>query len=230
MKQKRVQVCQDLLSRYNEEGPEMMERIVTGDEKWFYYHDPASKQESREWRNVGSPPPLKVNTARSAGKRMASVFWDRKGILLIDWLPQNHSINAQYYCQLLLNLKEKIKQERRGKLSKGVLLLHDNARPHTANQTQTTLQAIKFESLPHPPYSPDLAPSDYWLFAEMAKEARGHKWSNIQELSGALGRWAKATQKEWYAKGIDPLPVRWQRAISKRGDYIEAMQDSETDD
>ncbi len=130
----------------------------------------------------------------------------------------------------MLNLKEKIKQERRGKLSKGVLLLHDNARPHTANQTQTTLQAIKFESLPHPPYSPDLAPSDYWLFAEMAKEARGHKWSNIQELSGALGRWAKGTQKEWYAKGIDQLPIRWQRAISMRGDYIEAMQDSETDD
>ena len=115
-------------------------------------------------------------------------------------------------------------------MSRGILLLHDNARPHTANLTQATIRDLNFETLSHPPYSPDLAPSDFWLFGEMAKQARGTRWTNIQELSGALGRGAKSTDKEWFAHGIDQLPSRWERAISMRGAYVEAAQESDPDD
>ncbi|KAG5326433.1 MOS1T transposase, partial [Pseudoatta argentina] len=45
-----------------------------------------------------------------------------------------------------------------------VILLHDNARPHVAKPEKTYLETLKWEVLPHPPYSPDIAPSDFHLF------------------------------------------------------------------
>ena len=223
MKRNRVDISRTLLEQYNAAEGQMLGQVVTGDEKWFYYYDPDSKQQSKEWRVVGSPPPLKVAKDRSAGKRMASVFWDSAGILLIDWLPEKRSITADYYCELLIRLKESIKNERRGKWTRGVLLLHDNARPHTAARTQATIRELGFNQLPHPAYSPDLAPSDYWLFGEMAKQVRGRRWANIQELSGALGRWANQADKDWFARGIAQLPERWERCVNMQGAYVEAM-------
>ena len=59
-------------------------------------------------------------------------------------------------------MREAIKRERRGKLRRGVLLQHDNARPYVSSKTVAAIRELGFECLPHPPYSPDLAPSDYW--------------------------------------------------------------------
>ena len=112
-----------------------LQRVVTGNESWFYYYEPESKRSSMEWTAPGSKPPVKPRTMASAGKRMASVFWDQEGILLIKWLPQGSTINSEYYCELLGELRESIKNQRRGKLRSGILLQHDNARPHTSAQT-----------------------------------------------------------------------------------------------
>jgi len=77
-------------------------------------------------------------------------------------------------CDLKNHLPPAIKSKRRGRLSTGVLLRHDNARPHTARSTFATIQDLSFESLPHPPYPPDLVPSDFNVFGPL-KEAMGCK-------------------------------------------------------
>jgi len=61
---------------------------------------------------------------------MATIFWDSKGLLLIDYLPPNTTMNGQYYASLLLKLRNAIKEKRRGMLMQGVWLLHDNAPIH----------------------------------------------------------------------------------------------------
>jgi len=73
---------------------------------------------------------------------MASVFCDRKGILLIEFLPQGETINALRYCETLKKLRRAIQNKRRGMLTKGVYLLHDNPRPHTANVTTHLLDSL----------------------------------------------------------------------------------------
>ena len=69
---------------------------------------------------------------------------------------------------------------------KRVLLLHDNARPHTGAYTVDTLRALKFEVLKHPPYSPDLAPSDFHLFGPLKEHMRGQKFADDNEVLEAV--------------------------------------------
>ncbi|GFU53286.1 mariner Mos1 transposase [Trichonephila clavipes] len=95
---------------------------------------------------------------------MASIFWDRKGVLLCEFMPRGTTINADRYCEILNKLRRAIQNKRRGILTKGVRFHHDNARPHTANRTTALVERFGWEMVSHPPYSPDLAPSDFHLF------------------------------------------------------------------
>jgi histone-lysine N-methyltransferase SETMAR len=101
---------------------------------------------------------------KSAGKILAWIFLDQDGILLINYLPKGQTINAEYCLSLLVQLKDILKEKHGGNVSKGVLFLHDNAPAHWALATQKKLAYLRFQYLDHPPYSPDLAPSDYHLF------------------------------------------------------------------
>lgn len=220
----RVQVCQQLLQAYHSD-PGFLDRIVTGDESWFHYSEPESKMQSSVWKTCDEPTPVKAMTAPSAGKQMATVFWDKEGILLIEWLPRGATINSNYYIQVLQKLREAIKTGRRGKLTRGVLLQQDNARPHTSQATMAAISDLGFEVLPHPPYSPDLAPSDFWLFGRMKEPLRGHRYSNVQGLASAVSQWVRGTPKEFFAAGIEKLPERWQKCINLKGMYVEKIDD-----
>ena len=86
---------------------------------------------SRPWVGPGSSRPKKFKTQPSAVKLMATVFWDAKGVIMLDFLPKRSTITGVYYANLLDQLRTTIHERRRGKLSKGVLLQQDNARVHT---------------------------------------------------------------------------------------------------
>ncbi|GBO31089.1 hypothetical protein AVEN_227311-1 [Araneus ventricosus] len=85
---------------------------------------------------------------------MASVFWDRHGVLLVDIMQRGTTINAVAYVQTLRKLRRAIQNKRRGMLTEGILLLHDNARPHTASQTLALLDFFGWEVLDPPPLQP----------------------------------------------------------------------------
>jgi len=97
-----------------------------------------------EWRHSGSLRPKKLRVQKSAGKFLASIFWDQDGILLINYLPKGQTINAEYYLSLLVQLNDIFKEKHRGKITKGVLFLHDNAPAHLAIATQKKLAYLGF--------------------------------------------------------------------------------------
>ena len=86
-----------------------------------YNYDPEIKQQSMEWRRSSSPRRKKFRVQKSAGKVLASIFWDQDGILLIDYLPKGQIMNAEYYSSLLVQLKDILKEKRPGKFAKGLL-------------------------------------------------------------------------------------------------------------
>ena len=154
---KRISIC-DLLLKRNETDP-FSKRIITGDEKWVVYDNVVRK---RSWSK-------RDELARSTSKAdihqkkvMLSVWWDFKGIFCFELLPRNQTINSNVYCRQIMKLDKEIKAKR-PKLAtrKCVIFQQDNARPHTSLITRNKLLELGWEVMPHPPYSPDLAPSDY---------------------------------------------------------------------
>ena len=79
-------------------------QLLTMDKTWLYHYDPETKQQSMEWWHSGSPRPKKFRLQKSAGKVLASIFWDQKGILPIDYLPNGQNIKAEYYSCLLMQM------------------------------------------------------------------------------------------------------------------------------
>ncbi|XP_023715680.1 uncharacterized protein LOC111868870 [Cryptotermes secundus] len=111
--------------------------------------------------------------------------------------------------------------KRRGLLSKGVVLLHDDARPHTAAHTAETLRKLKSDVMAHPSYSPDLAPSDYHLFGPLKEALRGRRFTSDQEVKEAVHAWLAAQLKTFFSESIRNLVQRWTKCVEKQGDYAE---------
>jgi len=129
------------------------------------------RQSNNQWSGgIAAHPAQKFRVQKSAGKVLTSIFWDNDGIILIDYLPKSQTTKVEYYSSLLVQSKDILKEKRRGKVTKGVLFLHDNAPAHRALANQKKLAYLGFQCLDYPPYSPDLAPSDYHLFPGLKKK------------------------------------------------------------
>jgi len=133
--------------------------------------------------------------------------------------------NNCYKCNVLWHASEKlrpaIRSKRRGKLSKEILLLHDNARPHTAAHTLENLKQLKWEAMELPVYSPDLAPSDFHLFGQLKEAFRGRRFSCDDDVKAAVHQWLRAQPKTFFSNGIKKLVGGWEKCIAKQSDYIE---------
>jgi histone-lysine N-methyltransferase SETMAR len=220
-KKNRLDISTLLLARYEEDSTNFLDRLVTQDEVWVHYYAPTPKRLSMQWCHKGSPPPRKFKAVPSAGKVMASIFWDSKGILMIDYLEKGNTINGEYYANELRQLRDILKIKRRGKLRKGVLLLQDNAPVHTAHIATTAARDCDFEVLPHPPYSPDLAPSDFYLFPKLKESITGRRYSSNEEIKTVVEGYFDNVSNTFFLEGLQMLYKRWMKCISLQGDYVE---------
>lgn len=143
-----------------------------------------------------------------------------EGILFIDVLPKGVTINGAYYANLLDKLPEIFKQKRKSKKFSKMKLLHDNARPHTSKLTTEKLQQLNLEQVSHPPYSPDPAPSDYFLFKNLKIFLQGKKFMSKEEVESAVLGFFDAKTKEFYREGFDKLLSKWKLCIESKGEYF----------
>ena len=93
-------------------------------------------------------------------------------------------------------------------LSRGVCLLHDKARPHSAQVTTALLEKFKLGILDHPPYSPDLTSSDFQLFLHLNKHLAGKKCEDDDEVPDEVMKWFKGQAADFYGSGIQKLVPR----------------------
>jgi len=107
-------------------------------------------------------------------------------VLLVDYLLQKTTMTGPYYGEVLTNLRQEVKEKRRGMLTRGPLLLHDNAPAHLSRVAQAVVKDIRLEQLSHPPYSPDLAPSDFYRFRLLKQHLRGTRFFDDDELLQAM--------------------------------------------
>ncbi|GFV91616.1 hypothetical protein TNCV_4761811 [Trichonephila clavipes] len=118
-----------------------------------------------EFCHPSSPSVKKFKTLMSATKVMRTILWEASGVLCTEYLTKGMTMSSDRYCATLGSLKQQIHRIR---TERNVFLLHhDNARPHCSAQTWDVMGKLKFITVPQPSYSPDLAPSDFWLFPKL---------------------------------------------------------------
>jgi histone-lysine N-methyltransferase SETMAR len=114
---------------------------------------------------------------------MLTFIFSGHGLLTPDQLPKGEKMNSQYFCDAIL-------QETREALTsipeksgiEGMMIHLDNCKVH--NSARTTLQFEDFQvtRLPHPPYSPDISPCDFWFFGWSKEQMRGHKFQGADQV------------------------------------------------
>lgn len=217
----RVAASVENLARWRQNPEDFLHRLVTVGETWVHHFDPTTKRQNLQLEENSETPPAKKLRTSPPGKVMVTVFWDSEGVIMTNFLEKGRSINKEYYSQELSRLQEELKKKRCGKLSKGILLLQDNVPAHTALHSVATAVQCGFEFLRHPQHSPDLSPSDYYLFPLLKEKLRGQKFDDDEALVDAVQSFLEDQDVEFYRSGLLKLEKRWIECIDKEGDYVE---------
>ncbi|GFN95465.1 transposase [Plakobranchus ocellatus] len=133
-----------------------------------------------------------------------------EGVVHMEFLEQGQTVNSERYISTLRALKLRLRRVRRDKDS---ILQHDNARPHTSRQTQDALRQLELTTLPHPAYSPELAPSDYYLFPQLKKYLKGYHYDNDEKVIADVRKWCRGQSSEFFADGVHQLVKRWRLCV-----------------
>ena len=218
-KKARVDWCKEMLKKYDRGASKDVYKIVTGDESWIYAYEPETKQQSTVWVFQDEPNSTKVVRGRSTSKQMVACFFGKTGHVATVPLEQRRTVNSEWYTTICL--PEVFGEIRKTNKRRRIIVHHDNASSHTSAQTTAFLSNQNVDLMSHPPYSPDLAPNDFFLFPYVKNKLRGQRFS-IPEEAVAVFRMhvLEIPQSEWQ-KCYDNWFKRMQKCIDLHGEYFE---------
>jgi histone-lysine N-methyltransferase SETMAR len=181
-----------------------------------------TKEQSKQWIPThSSNKPRKFKQTLSARKLAATVSWDRKGVLMVQFMQQGSTRTSEVYCvRNTKNLRTASQNKRSGMLTHGVVLLQDNARAHTsaAGRNPALLEQFNWELFDHLPYSPDLAPSDYHLFSYLKNWVRSQRFNSNEGLMEGVKTWLSSQATEFFryrhTKTYSPIQVPQFRRVT----------------
>ena len=216
--ERRQSTCELLLARQKRKT--FLHRIVTGDEKWIYFANP---KRTKSWVSPGEPSTSTPRPDRFGKKAMLCIWWDQEGVILYELLKPGETVTAKRYHQQLIKLNRAIREKRPeyAKRQHKLIFLYDNAPSHTSVLVRNYLEALNWEVLPHAPYSPDLAPSDYHLFASMGHALNDQHFNSYEDIQKWLDEWFVSKGREFFWRGIHKLPERWEKCVASEGRYFE---------
>ncbi|UYV79064.1 hypothetical protein LAZ67_17000978 [Cordylochernes scorpioides] len=194
------------------DDPNLLQRVITGDEAWVYGYDVETKAQSSQWKLPHKPRPKKARQVRSNVKVLLTVFFDCRGVVHHEFLPQGRTVNKEYYLQVMRNFRQEIRQKRPDLWkNKNWLLHHDNAPAHTSLLVRDFLAKNNTLMMPQPPYSPDLAPCDFFLFPKLKRAMKGRRYATLDEIKTASKEELKKIFKNDFLKCFEDWKNRWHK-------------------
>ena len=147
------------------------------DESWIYCYDPETKRQGSQWKYAGSPrPQIHPQTFDDS---FFFFFFDSTGMIYMHWVPNGQTVNKEYYVEVLREFRKKFRRKRPAFFKSGQCHFHqDNAPVHNSTLVTVYLTKMVIKTVRHRPYSPDLAPCDFWLFPKL----RGCRYETIEEM------------------------------------------------
>ncbi len=219
-----LRLCFDIstmMLRIIREQPAILKRIITMDETWIYTYDPQSRAQSSQWLAPEDPRLEIARRSRAAGKVLLISFFDWRGMVHHEYL-RNRTVNTTRFLAILARLQTSLNIRRPRHRSQ----LHmDNATPHNAHDTKVRLLLTGIRRVPHPPYSPDLSPNDFWFYPRLKRNLKGVYFRNLDELETAVDREIGQIPAEEYRKCmLETWPMRWARCVFHNGGYFEGLK------
>ena len=215
-KNKRVEMSKDILNIL--EGHESNWcNITTGDECWIYWdNDPDS-----QWLPAGQKRPLRTRKTIASKKTMFSIFFSLRGFLVVKTLPPGKKFNSQFMQDIVIpELCSNMKKFRVKNGAKGTFLHMDNATCHKSKSTQNKIALSGIKTIPHPPYSPDLSPCDFWLFGRLKEFLKGNRFQTEKELFDKVQDFLNLIKKDEISKVYEEWIERLHKVIELQGEYI----------
>jgi histone-lysine N-methyltransferase SETMAR len=192
--------------------------VITGDETWIYLDNPPGPQ----WMPASEPRPTFACQTISSLKVMVVIFFSGERFWLSTYLPPKETMGSEEFEKIALNpllsAWEKLPGETKPPLP---LFLHmDNAPSHRSTKTSAWLKNSPFIRVQYPPYSPDLAPCDFWLFGMIKSKLQGKRFSSIDQVMEEVNKILAEIKKDKLKAIFDEWKERCKR-VSYDGEYCE---------
>ena len=177
-------------------------------------------RDSSQRKRAGSPRPKKARQSKSTPKLLMIPFFDSTGMIDMHWVPTGQTANKEYYVKVLREFSKRFFGKRPALFKSGQWHFHqDNTPVHNSILVTDYLTKICIKTVPHRPYSPDLAPRDFWLFPKL----RGCRYETIEEMKEAPTKVIDTRTQEVFHRAFQKLLERYNKYIAVGGDYFEGV-------
>ncbi|GFV44532.1 mariner mos1 transposase [Trichonephila clavipes] len=158
--------------------------------------------------------------SKSRIKMMIIVFIDIRGIVHCEFVPQGQTVNSAFYLEVIRRLKRRIARVR-ADIKETVKLHRDNATSHTAFIITNFLARSNTPVILHPPYSPDLAPCDFFLLGRLKREMKGKHWETVENFQLYVTTFLRVIPVEEFQGAFEAWQIRLRKYIDAGGMYFE---------
>ena len=172
------------------------------------------------------PDPKKLAKFDPKSRCCSQVFFYASGVVHHQYLLEGFTVNQTYYIEVLKHLRDAIRRKRPELWRSCDWFFHyDNAPGHSALRTHEFLAKHSITVLPHPPYSPDLVPCDFFLFPMLKRPLKERRFEAIPEICANAIKKLKGIKKEAYLDCFLKWKHRWDKCVCWEGEYFEGDPD-----
>lgn len=210
----RLKVAEDMIDRVNSDSS-FIKRIIAGDEIWIYEFDVHTSQRALKKTKKSCP-------SRSKLKAMLTVFFDYHGVVHSEFLPEGELVSAEYYLSVMQRLREQIRRKRPDLWEANSWILHhnNNLPSHTAEIVNEFLFYNSTNLIEQPPYSPDMAPVDFFLFPKLKSPLRSTRFDSLDDIKDITRKVLDSIPEKAFRKCFDDWISRWHNCIISGGAYF----------
>ena len=186
-------------------------------ESWMYCYEPETKRQSSQWKHAGSTRPKKARQSKSTDKHLMITF-----LTALAWSTcTGQTVNKEYYVEVLREFRKRFRRKRSALFKSGQWHFHQDIAPvHNSIRVKDYLTKMGIKTLPHPPYSPDLAPCDFWLFPKLS----GCRYETIGQMKEAVTKVIDTITQEDFYGAFQKLLERYNKCIAAGEDYFEGAR------
>lgn len=214
LKEKRKSGAQQLKSALISSAKKDFENLITGDQSWFFLsYEPKTK-----WSLSIEDVPQRVQKKIQTIKFMVTVMFSKNHLFLVNVLPEGESYNSDYFTQVVL--AQTLSEYQLLTNRKKALIHLDNCRVHNSKKSKQWFDENRVQRIPHPPYSPDLAPSDYFLFGYLKDQLVNVILDGPEQLEAALTEMIREIPRDIMDNVFNSWIERCNEIIGANGDYI----------